>query len=684
MTQSEGWGTASGGAATPPRMGRDYGSPLRVVLIVGALVFVAELLVMAVLFPHPAVEATLGRALLDSAILFVLVSPAIYLLLFRPLGLSLAAWQRAEADLRLERDQLKGILDAMPDGVCVTSAAQRIEYGNPVLVGTFGPIEGKSCREYFRCTVDTCPSPAGQPIGHGCRLWSVSQTGRVYEVFTTPVRAADGALARLEILRDVTEQRAAQAALAESEHRYRSLMEEASDAIALLDRERRIVDLNPEACRVLGYARHELLGQVVTDLVSEDDLARDPPRSPRLVAGEHLLVQRRIRRRDGSLLPVEVNIKRLADGRFLAIARDLSERYRAEAAVRTARDFYFKLLDEFPIPVWRCRTDGRYEGFNKAWLDFTGQTLRQALDGGLAQHVHPDDRGLVLTAYRRAFRDLSAFQVEYRLRYRSGDYRWVVDSGRPYTDLDKRFDQRLSGFIGCCYDVTARNRALADLAASEQRLRALSSHLQRAREEERAAVSREIHDELGQVLTALKYDLATLDWDTDDAATRAERIGAMDASLDQAIKTVQRLCSELRPGILDDLGLEAAIEWLIGQFQRRAKVTCELRVEPEEIEVDGERATAIFRIVQEALTNVARHARATRVGVNLEAEDAGMLLTVWDDGVGLPPGRADALDAFGLMGIRERARDLGGRAEIGDRPGGGTRLRVHIPWQEAL
>jgi signal transduction histidine kinase len=107
-------------------------------------------------------------------------------------------------------------------------------------------------------------------------------------------------------------------------------------------------------------------------------------------------------------------------------------------------------------------------------------------------------------------------------------------------------------------------------------------------------------------------------------------------------------------------------------------------VEPEEIEVDGERATAIFRIVQEALTNVARHARATRVGVNLEAEDAGMLLTVWDDGVGLPPGRADALDAFGLMGIRERARDLGGRAEIGDRPGGGTRLRVHIPWQEAL
>jgi PAS domain S-box-containing protein len=659
-----------------------YRSPLRVVLIIAVIVIAAELLAMGILFEGPSLDVTLARALLDSTVLFVLVSPVLYLLLFRPLARSLEAWQRAEVDLRLERDQLRRILDAMPDGVCVTSSAQRIEYANPVLIRTFGPIEDKPCREYFHCTFDSCPGTGAYVMGSPCRLWSVSQTGRVYEVFTTPLRTADCGLARLEILRDVTEQRAAQTALEESEHRYRTLMEQASDPIVVFDRAQRLIDVNPEACKVAGYTREELLGRDVTELVPAEDLAADPPRFQTLEPGQHLLVQRRILRRDGGLVPVELNVKRMSDGNFQAIARDLRERHRAEAAIRAARDFYFKLLDEFPSPIWRSGINGRYESFNKAWLSFTGRTMRQEIDGGLAQHVHPDDRERVLWTYRRALRDLCPFEVEYRLRHRSGEYRSVVESGRPYTDPDKRFDKRFAGFIGTFHDVTARNRALAELVESEQRLRGLSAHLQCAREEERSAVSREIHDELGQVLTALKYDLSALDGEASDSVVRRERIQAMDSSIDQAIKTVKRLCTELRPGILDDLGLEAALEWLTSQFRRRTGVICELRVEPEDIALTGDRATAVFRIVQEALTNVARHAKATRVGVSLEGQDEDLVLTVWDDGVGLAPGRGDAPDSFGLMGIRERARALGGGAEIGNRAEAGVQLRVRMPWED--
>jgi two-component system, NarL family, sensor histidine kinase UhpB len=182
--------------------------------------------------------------------------------------------------------------------------------------------------------------------------------------------------------------------------------------------------------------------------------------------------------------------------------------------------------------------------------------------------------------------------------------------------------------------------------------------------------------------TALKYDLSALDGEASDSVVRRERIQAMDSSIDQAIKTVKRLCTELRPGILDDLGLEAALEWLTSQFRRRTGVICELRVEPEDIALTGDRATAVFRIVQEALTNVARHAKATRVGVSLEGQDEDLVLTVWDDGVGLAPGRGDAPDSFGLMGIRERARALGGGAEIGNRAEAGVQLRVRMPWED--
>lgn len=643
------------------------------------MVFAAELLVMSLLLSSRHPDAVLRDALLDSAVLFVVVSPALYLLLFRPLERSLDAWRRAETELRLERDQLRRILDAMPDGVCVTTAARQMAYANPVLIQAFGTIEGKSCGEYFRCEPDACQRASTRPPGASCRLWSLSETGRLYEVFATPLRTADGDLARLEILRDVTEQHAAQTALEASEHRYRTLMEQASDPIVVFDCEQGLIDLNPEACRILGYTREELLGRDVTELIPAEDLALVPPSFQTLERGQNLLVQRRIRRRDGSSVPVELNVKRMSEGNFQAIARDLSERYRAEDAVRAARDFYFKLLDEFPSPIWRSGINGRYESFNKAWLAFTGGTLAQEIDGGLAQHVHPDDRERVLDTYRRAFQALCPFEMEYRLRHRGGEYRWVVDAGHPYSDPEQHF----AGFIGSLHDVTARNQALAELVDSEQRLRGLSVHLQCVREEERSAVSREIHDELGQVLTAFKYDLSTLGRDASNPVMLHAHIEAMEGSVDQAIRTVKRLCAELRPGILDDLGLVAAIEWLTTKFRRRTGLRCELRVQPEDIEPGRDKATAVFRIAQEALTNVARHSKATRTGVTLEAADDALTLLVWDNGVGLPPGRSDAPDAFGLMGIRERARALGGSAQIGNRPKGGAQLRVRIPWEQA-
>jgi two-component system, NarL family, sensor histidine kinase UhpB len=227
-------------------------------------------------------------------------------------------------------------------------------------------------------------------------------------------------------------------------------------------------------------------------------------------------------------------------------------------------------------------------------------------------------------------------------------------------------------------DVTERQREAADLQRSRRDLRELSASVVEAREEERRRIARELHDELGQRLTALKIDLATL-------AAQARlpdsdpRVGGMQAMLDDTLASVRRIASDLRPLMLDDLGLIAAIEWLARDASRRMGIAVHTRLPLEEPAVAQRVATALYRMVQEALTNVARHAQAQSVDVALQAHDGDLVLTVADDGVGLPEQALQRAGSFGLMGLRERAHLLGGQIDIQRRPQGGTTLTVRLP-----
>ena len=228
-------------------------------------------------------------------------------------------------------------------------------------------------------------------------------------------------------------------------------------------------------------------------------------------------------------------------------------------------------------------------------------------------------------------------------------------------------------------DVTARNEAERSLRESRQRLRNFAAKLQDAREGERTSVSREIHDELGQSLTGLKMDFAWLTGRIAPHEGTRSRIASMNHLIDGMIETVRDLASRLRPGVLDDLGLVAAIDWQVRDFRKRSEITCEMRPPAETIDVDDATATAVFRILQEALTNVARHASASRVDVDLSATGDALLLTVRDDGTGVSDEALWATDSTGLMGMRERAGGLGGRVEVGPNEGGGTKIFLTLP-----
>ncbi|MGH8746821.1 MAG: ATP-binding response regulator, partial [Burkholderiales bacterium] len=214
-------------------------------------------------------------------------------------------------------------------------------------------------------------------------------------------------------------------------------------------------------------------------------------------------------------------------------------------------------------------------------------------------------------------------------------------------------------------EIAERRRIEEHLRSSEENLRALAAHLQHVREEEWRRIAREIHDEFGQILTGLKMDLK---WIADalgaGQSALGERAKAMSARIDEAVRSVRGIATRLRPEALDELGLPAAIEWQASEFQRRTGVRCVTRVSGATPELDGERSIAAFRIFQELLTNVARHAGATRVDVALGEEDGDLVLTIEDDGRGIDQAAVSSRGSLGLLGMRERALQFGGTVEI--------------------
>jgi PAS domain S-box-containing protein len=254
------------------------------------------------------------------------------------------------------------------------------------------------------------------------------------------------------------------------------------------------------------------------------------------------------------------------------------------------------------------------------------------------------------------------------------------------------------GKVAVLRDITERNRMAQELhrhrdeleelvterteklKETQERLRELSLHLQLLGEEERIRIAREIHDDLGQALTVLKIDASWLGKHlSENPEILGEKIAAMMKLMDTTIQSVRELYTELRPGLLDDLGLAAAIEWQAEEFQKHTGIECAASIIPRDLSPDQECSTAIFRIFQEALTNVARHAEATRITANLEENAGRIVLTVSDDGKGITEGDISKGGVFGLMGIRERTHALKGEMEVAGAPGTGTTLTVTIP-----
>ena len=276
---------------------------------------------------------------------------------------------------------------------------------------------------------------------------------------------------------------------------------------------------------------------------------------------------------------------------------------------------------------------------------------------------------------RSGFRSVAVIPIFYHDKALGAIH--LADEKEGMVQIDKvKFIETLSPLIG---EAIYKFNAEEELRNSREQLRNLTAHLQAVREEERTTIAREIHDELGQIMTALKIDLSWLRNNYSDHEALNVKTGSMMSLIDETIMAVRRIITELRPGILDHLGISAAMEWQAEEFKKLVGIPCDIVIKPEEIILNKELSINIFRIFQEILTNVMRHAEATHVNVFLEKSDGKILLRVVDNGKGITEEEMLKPASVGIMGISERVNYMGGRLNIDGIPQKGTTIVVVVP-----
>lgn len=362
-------------------------------------------------------------------------------------------------------------------------------------------------------------------------------------------------------------------------------------------------------------------------------------------------------------------------GGLILFTQVITARKRAEEALRTSEERFAKIfnLSPFRMGILRIR-DGVVLEVNDSWVRDTGFSREEIINRPIFSLSPQMGDGLTeniraVLAARKPVTDL-----EVRFTTKDGQETFATTSA-VLIDLDNE-----PCYLWAANDITLRKRA-------EDALRALSARLRSAREEEGARIAREIHDELGGALTGLKWDLEKIDRTLNSGSNGSripevhKRIGTMTTVIETTINTIRRISSELRPGVLDDLGLVAAIEWQVQQFESRTGIHCHWITKASEIEVElsREKATAVFRILQEILTNVLRHARASNLYIKLSDTKEYFEMEVRDDGHGITESQRINARSLGLLGMKERALLVGGEVNISGEEGVGTTVVVRVP-----
>ncbi|KSV17192.1 histidine kinase [Dehalococcoides mccartyi] len=592
--------------------------------------------------------------------------------------------KKAEAALKLERDKLRGILDAMEDGVYIVDADYEIEYINPPLMAQFGPISGRKCYDYFHERQIPCSYCKSKEVLNGQTVrwaWHSPHNQRDYELMATPIKNPDGTTSKLTIFHDVTER----------SHMQRIILRYQAGLLAQAERIAHIGNwdydllghsmiLSDEVYNILGLRSEDGLPgfKQIMEIVHPED--RDMLRSESqkaVVSGSRLNIQHRIIRPDGHLRYVhELAEITLGDTgvpqRVLGTIQDITEHKMAEEALRDSERRYRLLADNMVAFVWTI--DGH---LNISYLSpSTIRLLNYYPEDILGKHISmvftPESYEKLLYVYqqvRKSGSELIVNPLELDVKRQDGKVILTETLMRPLYDENHHF----LGILGVSRDISERK-------AAEYELHTLSQRLVELQEEERSIIARELHDQIGQSLTVLKL---MLDKAKDSPPDKTEELLAEAQPLvSELISSVRNMSLDLRPRMLDDLGLLPALLWYFDRFTSQTGINVNFQHAGLKRKFSPQLGTAVYRIIQEALTNVVRYAGVDNVLVRAKADKNQLALVIQDKGKGFNPAQRATGMSSGLKGMKERVRFLGGKLDIESKPGEGTHIIVELPLNE--
>jgi two-component system sensor histidine kinase UhpB len=503
----------------------------------------------------------------------------------------------------------------------------------------------------------------------------VLRNGSVIDMEVNSKKIGDSHI--LGIARDITERKKANEQLVKSEQKYRSLIEQASDPIMITDFKGNFIDVNTSLCQIFGYSKSELLKLNIAALIDPENLKEQPIKFELLATGQHVFSQRRMMKRDGSFIEVEANVKKVDENYVMAIVRDVTELRKVEREIKISEARFRGAFEYSAIGMAITTLEGKWMKVNHELCRITGYSEKELLDLSFKEITHPDDLPNDNRNVEKMLTGkIDSYRSEKRYIHKSGDIVW----GNLAVSVVRDPHGIPLYFVAQIENISERKKAEEEIRQSQNTLRELSAHLQTVREEERTSIAREIHDELGQQLTGLKMDLSSLKKKIPSENKDAhKKTVSMMSLLDVTMKTVRHISSELRPGILDDLGLIDAINWQGIEFEKRTGVRCQFKSKLRNRSFDKEFSTGIFRVFQETLTNVARHAKATKVNTTLESDRKNIILKVQDNGKGFDSDEVKKKKTLGLVGMKERGITLGGKISIESAKGKGTTVILQVP-----
>jgi PAS domain S-box-containing protein len=472
------------------------------------------------------------------------------------------------------------------------------------------------------------------------------------------------------------------------ENNYQALINQPLAGVAKVDAKTgRYLAVNQRLCVMTGYTMQELLAMKIYDIIHPDDLERT---KGYLTAIQESPVdvpqtfQRRYVHKGGGTVHAVIsahNVKNAQTGAIesIGLIQDISASIKSQTILKEQENRLSIIIHNSMDAIITIDVQENILIFNAAAETMFGYFAHDALKMPLSKLI-PQSLRAGHHAHVQAFsqsgdtaRKMGAKLVLKGLRSDGEEFPLDASISRAVSDGKTYMTVILR-------DLTKQVKAQNELDRARTELRELSMASQTAREEEKSRISRELHDELGQNLTALKMDLSWLQTHmSGEVAASLERIRAMQGVLDSTVVATRRIAADLRPMMLDDLGLKSALEWLTQDFARRLLISCNVLIDEKVIELDTRVQSALYRAVQECLTNISRHAQATQVDIELHLGSTEVTLQVRDNGVGMSDEARSKRGSFGLIGMRERIYILGGKVAINSQLGKGTHVTINLP-----